>query len=575
MNASLPTSALDALEWSWAQYEPHFTQLAEAELTIETLDEWMLSWSHLSKLAVEVFNRLYIATTVDTNDQKAQDRYSAFLEGVYPQGKAAEQTLKEKLLDSGLQPENFSVQLRNMRAEADLFAEANLPLLSQEQFLVAEHDKLTGAQTVEWEGEEITLPQVSLILQDQDRDKRERAWRGMMARWQQDREAFNELWGRFMELRGQIAANAEVDDYRAYRWHELLRLDYTPEDCLQFHDAIEQVVVPVAQRIYAKRQEQMGLDSLRPWDVDVDPLDRSPLRPFSDADELIEKTGGIFDQVDPQLGAYFNTMREEHLLDLANRKGKAAGGYCEDLPLVERPFIFMNAVGTHDDVQTMLHEFGHALHAFESYKLPYAQQLQYGMEIAEVASMSMELLTAPYLPESGGGFYSEADAARARIEHLEGSLKFWPYMAVVDAFQHWVYLNHAAATDPANCDAKWAELWDRFMKGLDWTGLEEEKATGWHRKLHIFQVPFYYVDYGLAQLGAAQVWANSLQDHAKALGQYRHALSLGATRTLPELFEAAGAKLAFDVDTLGPAVELMETTIEELEATTPSSLDQL
>ena len=249
------------------------------------------------------------------------------------------------------------------------------------------------------------------------------------------------------------------------------------------------------------------------------------------------------------------------MLDLDNRKGKAAGGYCEDLPLAGVPFIFMNAVGTHNDLQTMLHEFGHALHAFESYKLPYAQQLQYSAEIAEVASMSMELLAAPYLPESKGGFYSEADAARARIEHLEGSIQFWPYMAVVDAFQHWVYLNHAAASDPANCDAKWAELWERFMTGVDWNGLEEEKATGWHRKLHIFQIPFYYVDYGLAQLGAVQVWAKSLQDQAKALSDYRHALSLGATRTLPQLFEAAGAKLAFDVDTLGPAVELMESTI--------------
>jgi oligoendopeptidase F len=279
----------------------------------------------------------------------------------------------------------------------------------------------------------------------------------------------------------------------------------------------------------------------------------------------MNKGADIFRQVDPQLGVYFDIMRAENLLDLDNRKGKAAVGYCEDFPLAQRPFIFMNAVGTGADVQTLLHEFGHAVHAFETYHFPYAQQVQYGTEIAELASISMEFLATRYLPASGGGIYSEADAARAQIEQLEFSIRFWPFMAVVDAFQHWVYLNHAAASDPANCDAKWGELWDRFMPGVDWKGFEAEKATGWHRKLHIFQYPFYYVDYGLARLGAVQVWANSLQDPAEALRKYRYALSLGATRPLPDLFAAAGAGLAFDVDTLGPAVELMETTIAELE----------
>ena len=308
MNTSLPTSALDALEWDWTQHEPHYAELAAAELTAETLDDWMAAWSQLSKVVWEVTNRLYIATTVDTTDEAAQKRYSTFLEDIFPQSKAADQRLKEKLLDSDLEPENFSVQLRNLRAEADLFNESNLPLLSQEQLMAAEYDKLAGAQTVEWEGQEVTLPQLDLVYQDQDRDKRERAWRAEMARWQQDREAFNELWVRFMDLRGQIAANAGMEDYRAYRWQEMLRLDYTPEDCLRFHDAIEQAVVPAAQRIYAKRQEQLGVDSLRPWDVNVDPQALPPLRPFSDADELIKKTASIFKQVDPQLGTYFAIM---------------------------------------------------------------------------------------------------------------------------------------------------------------------------------------------------------------------------------------------------------------------------
>ena len=244
-------------------------------------------------------------------------------------------------------------------------------------------------------------------------------------------------------------------------------------------------------------------------------------------------------------------MRREKLLDLVNRKRKAPGGYCTDFSAVKRPFICMNAVGVHDDVQTLLHEGGHSFHVFETASLPYHQQTQVPMEFAEVASMGMELLAAPYLAADQGGFYSPADAARARIEHLEGTLLFWPYMAVVDAFQHWVYENPDAATDPVNCDRTWGEQWDRFMRGVDWGGLEEEKVTGWHRKLHIFQVPFYYVEYGLAQLGAMQVWRNALRDQAKAVANYRQALALGGTVTLPELFATAGAKFAFDAQTLG------------------------
>jgi oligoendopeptidase F len=283
-------------------------------------------------------------------------------------------------------------------------------------------------------------------------------------------------------------------------------------------------------------------------------------------DELNEKTQAVFDQVDPYLGAYFKTMRDEGLLDLDNRKGKAPGGYCTYYAVAKRPFIFMNSVGLHDDVQTLLHEGGHAFHAFEGSNLPYNHQEEVPMEFAEVASMGMELLAAPYLTADKGGFYSAKDAARARIEHLEGIIKFWPYMAVVDAFQHWVYANIEDAHDPDQCDAKWAELWDRFMKGIDFTGLEDIKETGWHRKLHIYQVPFYYIEYGLAQLGAVQLFGNALKDQARAVSDYRRALALGGTVSLPELFTTAGVKFAFDAETLGTAVALLESTLEELAA---------
>lgn len=565
MSFSLPKTAQEFMDWDWSQIEPYYHDLNTRPLSNKTMNTWLADWTCLSNLVSETYARLFVATTLDTKDKEAEQRYHTFLDQIYPAVEAAGQKLKQKLLASGLEPDNFEIPLRNMRAEADLFREENLPLLTQERKLASEYDKIIGAQTVTWEGEERTLIQLRPIYQDQDRSLRERAWRLAAERQLADRAAINELWVKFLNLRCQLAAQADAPDYRAFRWQQMLRFDYTPEDCRSFHRAIEAVVVPAAARLYEKRRKQLGLDRLRPWDLDVDPLNRSPLRPFGTVDELADKVGIMFQQVDPQLGEYFGTMKQENLLDMDNRQGKAPGGYCITFAVEKKPFIFMNAVGLHDDVQTLLHESGHAFHAFEASRLPYHQQLDVGMEFAEVASMTMELLAGPYLAEEAGGFYAAEEAARARIEHLEEILLFWPYMAVVDAFQHWVYENHDAATEPDNCDAKWAELWQRFMPGQDWSGLEQEMMTGWHRKLHIYQVPFYYVEYGLAQLGAVQVWRNALQDQNQALANYRQALALGGTVPLPKLFEAAGVKFAFDEETLSAAVELVETNIESLE----------
>jgi oligoendopeptidase F len=478
----------------------------------------------------------------------------------------AGQTLKEKLLESGLEPAGFEIPLRNMRAEADLFRAENLPVLAEENKVKTEYDKILSAQTVVWEGEERTVEQMRPVYQEADRARRERAWRLVAERQLADRDGINEVWGKLLGLRCKLAANAGRPDYRAYRWQDLLRFDYTPADARSFQDAIEAVVVPAALRVYERRRQRLGLDSLRPWDLDVDPLGLPPLRPFSDVEALKSSISRIFQRLDPALGANIDVMVVEDLLDLANRKNKAPGGYCTSFPVVRRPFIFANAVGLHDDVQTMLHECGHAFHVFESAALS-SHLRNVPMEFAEVASMGMELLAAPYLVEDKGGFYTPAEAARARIEHLEGCIRFWPYMAVVDSFQHWVYENPQAAADPRQCDAAWAGFWRRFMVGVDWSGLEDVMATGWHRKLHIHTDPFYYIEYGLAQLGAAQVWANALKDQAGAVTRYRQALALGGKVSLPELFAAAGARFAFDAGTLSQAVELMETTIKALETT--------
>lgn len=561
----LPQEATPMSRWSWSEIEPYYHDLAARSLSRDTATTFLMDWTRLSERLDEVLQRHYVATTCNTADQEAEQRFNTFLDEIYPAMQDAEQQLKKKLLDSGLEPPGFELPLQKMRAEVALFRPANLPLFTEEHKLSAQYDKIVGAQTVQWAGEELTLTQLQPVYQNPDRPMREQAWRLAAERQLADREAINALWQKFLELRQQVAANTNLGDYRAFCWQKLHRFDYTPDDCQLFHEAIEAEVVPAASRIYQKRRQRLGLETLRPWDLEVDPLGRPPLRPFREVSELQAKAGSMFHHLDPQLGAYFETMVHEGLLDLDNRKNKAPGGYCTSFAAAKRPFIFMNVVGVHEDVQTMLHEAGHAFHVFESSRLPYYQQLQVGEEFGEIGSMAMELLAAPYLSASGG-FYSQAEAARARIEHLEQAILFWPFMAVVDAFQHWVYENPAAAMHPANCDAHWATLWRRFMPGVDWTGLEQELLTGWQRKLHIHQVPFYYVEYGLAQLGSVQVWRNSLNDQAGAVAGYRRALALGGTASLPELYATAGAKFAFDRSTLRAAVTLMEETIAGLEA---------
>lgn len=569
MFTTLPKQAESVIDWDWSHYEPFAEELIQRELSAETLEQWLLDWSALGDLLDEVFSRLSVALTVDTTDKEAQQRHTNFLDQVYPHIAPTEDKLNRKLVDSGLEPEGFEVPLTYIREQIALFRPENVALHAESNKLGTEYDKIIGAQTVEWEGKEITLTQLSPVYQETDRARREEAFRLTLSRQLQDVPALDEIWAKFMDIRKQIAANADCADYREYVWREKMRLDYTPEDAETFHRAIEETVVPVVKKLNENLKQQLGVETLRPWDLMVDPLGRDPLRPYQSVEELINKAEGIFNQVDPQLGGYFKTMSDEKLLDLDNRMGKAPGGYCTGFPVAKRPFIFMNAVGVHDDVQTLLHEAGHAFHVFESSHLKYHQQRGFAtlpMEFAEVGSMAMELIASPYLSEEHGGYYTDADANRARTEHLTSILRLWAYIAQVDAFQHWIYTHHEEATNPANCDAKWLELWERFMPGVDYSGVEDAIKYRWRRQLHIFQLPFYYIEYGLAQLGAVQVWANSLKDADQALRDYRHALSLGATRRLPQLFEAAGARLAFDSATFGEAVNLIENTLATLDA---------
>jgi oligoendopeptidase F len=561
---SIPSDPEILKTWSWSDFQPYYQDLIGRRLTTDRVTEFLTDWTRINEVIDETYSRLHVLMTVDTADKVAEELFHTFLENVFPPSEEAEQELKKKLLELGTVPSEFAMPLKKMRAEAELFRENNLKLQVHEHKLTTEYDKIVGAQTVEWEGREVTVVQLRPVFQNQDRKLREKAWRTSLERQLQDRSAISELWKDFMKVRLEQANNADYRDYRSYRWKQMLRFDYTPEDSLQFDKSIEEAVVPVAARIVERRKRLLGLPSVRPWDMDVDPLGRAPLRPFQVMSELKDKTASVFRSMDPVLGGYFEIMEREGLLDLENRKNKAPGGYCTEFAASKRPFIFMNAVGIHEDVQTLLHESGHAFHAFERSGLPFHQQRSVGMEFSEVASMGMELLASPYLQKNRGGFYSESEAARALSKHLEDSILFWPYMAMVDSFQHWVYQNPKESGDAENCDKEWTGLTQRFMPWLDWSGLEQEAMTGWHRKLHIHVVPFYYVEYGLAQLGAIQVWRNAMKDEAAAIRAYRSALALGGTVSLPTLFETAGARFAFDTEMLNTAVSLMEEVLETL-----------
>ena len=558
----LPAEVDEFLSWDWGRIEPFYQELLEAEIDSDKLETWLDHWTHLNNILEEGYAVLYVDSAANTRDEKAEERFQNYFEKIFLKAEPWQKKLKEKFLASGLTPQNFERPLENMRSDVEIFQEKNLPLMAESEKLSSRYSKISGEQTVKWLGEEKTIQQLKPCLESEDRAERETVWRLAAERQLRDRDAYNQLWQEFLDVRMKMAANLGLEDYRQFRFKELRRFDYSQDDCATFHSTIEQVVVPAAKRIYQHRQEELGLsDSLRPWDVDGQPHGQTPLKPFRQVDELKSCCLNIFRQVDDQLGDYFETMIREDLLDLDNRPGKAPGGFCINYSLRRRPFIFMNAVGLHDDVQTLLHEAGHCFHDFSIGR--WFQQAQYGTEFAEVASMAMELLSSRYLGQDAGGFYGEEEMARANLQHLERSILFWPYMAVVDAFQHWAYGNTDLSKDPANCDRKWGELWDRFMQGIDYSGLEDVKNTGWHRKLHIFQYPLYYVEYGLAQMGAVQVWGNSLRDHKGAVASYKRALAAGA-RPLPELFAMAGGKFAFDVDTMSAVVQLMESEIAQL-----------
>ena len=549
----------------WPQIAPLFDQLERraAEATsADALELWLLDWSELNAALDEEASRRYIAMTCHTDNADAEKAYLHFVENVDPQLKPRQFAL-EKIYVAHPQGEKlpkarFQVFDRDVKNHVELFRKENVALETGEAKLSQQYQKLIGAQTVTFRGEEKTLVEMGRYLEEPDRALRQEVWELVARRRLQDVDKCEEIFEQLIKLRQQIAKNAGFDNYRDYAFRQKCRFDYTPENCVQFHDAVAKEIVPAVSEIQNGRRRQLKLEKLRPWDLAVDPQNRAALKPFVEVGEMVSRTQKIFNHLDAELAANFRQMQDLKLLDLDNRKGKAPGGYQSTLNEARVPFIFMNAVGLQRDVETLLHEAGHAFHAQATRDEDLYAYRGAPIEFCEVASMSMELLGNEFLEE----FYSTPEANRARKTHLEGIIGFFPWMATVDAFQHWIY-THAGHTR-AERKAAYLQLMDRFGGDVDWSGHEEIRAHSWHRQLHIFIHPFYYVEYGIAQLGALQVWANSKADKVKALDDYKKSLALGGSRPLPELFAAAGCKFQFDAATIRPLIQLAGSELKKL-----------
>jgi oligoendopeptidase F len=549
----------------WKQIEPLFQNLEQRAPTLSNpreLEQWLLDWAELGAALDEEGSKRYIAMTCHTENAEAEKAYLYFVENIEPALKPwqfkLEQLYISHPLRSQLPKARFDIFDKHTAVHVELFREENVPLETEEAKLSQQYQKLSGSLTVQFRGEEKTLVQMGRYLEEPDRALREEAWRLVANRRLQEAEKFEDIFDQLVRLREQIAKNAGFSNYRDYTFRARARFDYTAEDCFAFHSAIESEIMPALRELQQERRKLLGLEKLRPWDLAVDPLNLPPLRPFEQVDVMVERTQNIFDNLDRDLAEGFRLMQKLKLLDLDNRKGKAPGGYQSTLAESRLPFIFMNAIGVQRDVETILHEAGHAFHALATRPEDFYPYRHAPIEFCEVASMSMELLGNEYIEK----FYNNADARRARRDHLEGIVEVFPWIATVDAFQHWIYTHPGDSR--ADCGKAWMELMDRFGGDIDWTGFEDVRANLWHRQLHIFIHPFYYIEYGIAQLGALQVWSNSKKDQRGTLKQYQNALALGGSRPLPELFSAAGCKFDFSAATVKPLAKLLSDELRKI-----------
>jgi oligoendopeptidase F len=547
---------------TWADIAPHYEELALRRLDAASIRGWLDDFSLLDEAVDEQFSLAMISYTSDTRDAESEAVYKVWATEVLPRLHEVRVNLARRVVDFADVLPDLALFIRELRTDVEIFRVQNLPRMAALEEMEADYDKISGGLTVDWNGETKTVPELQPFLLDRDRRVREQAFRLGANAYLAKKDEIASLFHEMVKVRHALAREAGFANYRDYAFAAKYRFYYTPDDCRRFHQSVIEGILPSIHRLREARRAELGVDTLRPWDLQVQPGRVSRLVPFSTTPEFLAGTTRIFDRVDSELSSYFRRMIEHKLLDLESRQGKAPGGYCTRLPQRGEPFIFMNAVGVHDDVNTLTHESGHAFHAFLTQHIRYMWCRPTGHEAAELASMSMELLAAPHLAQPTG-FYSPEDAAAAQIEHLEDILVGLPHIACVDAFQHWIYTDGIDAT-PAERDAKWLEVRAKFEPEVDYSGLEPERITRWYRQSHIHTAPFYYIEYGLAQLAALQVWRRSRRDTAGALAGYKAALSLGGTRPLPEIYETAGASLVFDTGTMMALSREVERRIDEL-----------
>ena len=564
---------------SWAALEPLYDELLARPVTsCEALETWLLDRGDLDASASEGRANLFITMTCHTDDEQAVGAWTTYLDEVAPKLKPKSFELDKRQcalfeqigLGAGsdsMPRERYGLLDKRTRREVDLFRDENVPIETEIAKLDQKYDAIIGAMTVEFNGEERTLPQMAKYMQETDREIRESAWRATTVRRLQDKDAIDDIFQQMIDRRQMIASNAGYKNYRDYQHDAHLRFDYRPEDCFAFHEGVEQHVVPFLRGLDARRRERLGVSPLRPWDEGVDELGRSPLRPITDGQDLIDKSRRVFESLDNELAQMYAGLGDDVTkpggganFDLNSRKGKAPGGYQYMRERSGRPFIFMNAAGVHRDVETMVHEAGHAFHSLLCEQEPLRPYRDYPIEFAEVASMSMELLSMPHWD----AYYpNEEDANRARRAQLEGSLSVLAWIATIDAFQHWVYTNEAHSQ--AQRQAAWLDIFRRFGHELSWEGLEAQEDWHWQRQSHLFGNPFYYIEYGIAQLGALGLWLIAKErGPAEAIKLYKRALTLGGSRPLPELFATADLPFDFGPQTIGRIVEAVKVELATL-----------
>jgi len=549
----------------WNEIEPFFNDLLSREINSkEDLEKWFLDRSELEAILSEDMAWRYIRMTCDTENEELRKKYIFFVQEIQPKiaplsNKLNKTALQNSYLDQ-LDHTGYDIMIRGLKKEFEIFREENIPLFTELETESQKYGQISGAMTVEMDGKEMTLQQAAVLLQSTDRNLREEVYNKISNRRLKDNGKLDELYSKLISLRNQVGKNADFDNYRDYMFDAMGRFDYTPRDCFAFHQSIATEVVPLLDQLSGKRKKTMGLDILRPWDKSVDPGGNPALKPFDSSEELVDRTIECFKRLDSFLGDCLAIMRQMGHLDLDSRKGKAPGGYNYPLAEIGVPFIFMNATSTLRDMVTILHEGGHAVHSFLTRDLELNEFKNTPAEVAELASMSMELISMEHWNLF---FDEEEELKRAKREHLEQIIETLPWVATIDKFQHWIYENPDHTKEDRK--AAWNEIFNTFSDNItDWSLLSENKDYLWQKQLHLYEVPFYYIEYGMAQLGAIAIWKNFKEDPHKGLEGYINALKLGYTKSIPQVYAAANIKFDFSKKYINQLISLVRDEMDKL-----------